>query len=291
MRLMNKIGSVDNTLKIIEENDFNIKKKFGQNFIIDQNVLNNIVNASKITENTCVIEIGPGLGSLTELMLKKAKKVLAFEIDKDLIPILNNNLGSYDNFTLINEDILNVDIDKYIDEYFPDEVDIALVANLPYYITTPIILKLLSETKRIKTYTMMMQDEVADRICALKNIKDYNALSICIQYRASAKKVLNISRSIFVPKPNVDSAVIRLELYDTPPFKAKNEEFFFKFIRDAFCQRRKTLVNNLKQTGYNKDNVVLVLNKLNIPLEIRSEALSVSDFVRISDMLSAKSIK
>lgn len=291
MRLMNKIGSVDNTLKIIEENDFNIKKKFGQNFIIDQNVLNNIVIASKITENTCVIEIGPGLGSLTELMLKKAKKVLAFEIDKDLIPILNNNLGSYDNFTLINEDILNVDIDKYIDEYFPDEVDIALVANLPYYITTPIILKLLSETKRIKTYTMMMQDEVADRICALKNIKDYNALSICIQYRASAKKVLNISRSIFVPKPNVDSAVIRLELYDTPPFKAKNEEFFFKFIRDAFCQRRKTLVNNLKQTGYNKDNVVLVLNELNIPLEIRSEALSVSDFVRISDMLSAKSIK
>lgn len=291
MRLMNKIGSVDNTLKIIEENDFNIKKKFGQNFIIDQNVLNNIVNASKITGNTCVIEIGPGLGSLTELMLKKAKKVLAFEIDKDLIPILNNNLGSYDNFTLINEDILNVDIDKYIDEYFPDEVDIALVANLPYYITTPIILKLLSETKRIKTYTMMMQDEVADRICALKNIKDYNALSICIQYRASAKKVLNISRSIFVPKPNVDSAVIRLELYDTPPFKAKNEEFFFKFIRDAFCQRRKTLVNNLKQTGYNKDNVVLVLNELNIPLEIRSEALSVSDFVRISDMLSAKSIK
>ena len=138
---------------------------------------------------------------------------------------------------------------------------------------------------------MMMQDEVADRICALKNIKDYNALSICIQYRASAKKVLNISRSIFVPKPNVDSAVIRLELYDTPPFKAKNEEFFFKFIRDAFCQRRKTLVNNLKQTGYNKDNVVLVLNELNIPLEIRSEALSVSDFVRISDMLSAKSIK
>lgn len=291
MRLMNKIGSVDNTLKIIEENDFNIKKKFGQNFIIDQNVLNNIVIASKITENTCVIEIGPGLGSLTELMLKKAKKVLAFEIDKDLIPILNNNLGSYDNFTLINEDILNVDIDKYIDEYFPDEVDIALVANLPYYITTPIILKLLSETKRIKTYTMMMQDEVADRICALKNIKDYNALSICIQYRASAKKVLNISRSIFVPKPNVDSAVIRLELYDTPPFKAKNEEFFFKFIRDAFCQRRKTLVNNLKQTGYNKDNLVLVLNELNIPLEIRSEALSVSDFVRISDMLSAKSIK
>lgn len=288
---MNKIGSVDNTLRIIEENNFSIKKKFGQNFIIDQNVLNSIVSASKINENTCVIEIGPGLGSLTELLIKKAKRVLSFEIDKDLIPILNKNLGAYDNFTLINEDILDVDIDAYLDKYFQGESDIALVANLPYYITTPIILKLLSETKRIKTYTMMMQDEVADRICALKNIKDYNALSICIQYRAKAQKVLNISRNIFVPKPNVDSAVIRLELYDDLPVKATDEKFFFKFIRDAFCQRRKTLVNNLKQTGYNKAIVLEVLSELNIPQEIRSEALSVSDFVHISDMLSAKSIK
>ena len=288
---MNKIGSVDNTLRIIEENNFSIKKKFGQNFIIDQNVLNSIVSASKINENTCVIEIGPGLGSLTELLIKKAKRVLSFEIDKDLIPILNKNLGAYDNFTLINEDILDVDIDAYLDKYFQGESDIALVANLPYYITTPIILKLLSETKRIKTYTMMMQDEVADRICALKNIKDYNALSICIQYRAKAQKVLNISRNIFVPKPNVDSAVIRLELYDDLPVKATDEKFFFKFIRDAFCQRRKTLVNNLKQTGYNKAIVLEVLCELNIPQEIRSEALSVSDFVHISDMLSAKSIK
>ena len=285
MKLMDKIGSVEQTIKIINENDFYIKKKFGQNFIIDQNVLKSIVDASLIDEDTCVVEIGPGLGSLTEVMLKRAKKVMSFEIDKDLIPILNNNLGHYENFILINEDILNVDIDTYLDKYFKDEKKIALVANLPYYITTPIILKLLSETARIRAYTMMMQDEVANRICSKPDVKDYNALSVCIQYRAKASKVLNISRNIFVPKPNVDSAVIRLELYDTPPFKVQNEKFFFKLIRDAFCQRRKTIVNNLKQTGYDKEIVLEALDSLGLPQAIRSEALDVSMFVKLSDYL------
>lgn len=162
---------------------------------------------------------------------------------------------------------------------------IALVANLPYYITTPIILKLLSETTRIKTYTMMMQDEVANRICSKPDVKDYNALSVCIQYRALSSKVLNISRNIFVPKPNVDSAVIRLELFDAPPYKAKDEDFFFKLIRDAFCQRRKTLVNNLKQTGYDKTVVLDALTYLGLPEAIRSEALNVEEFVKLSDYL------
>ncbi len=282
---MEKIGSVEKTLKLINENEFYIKKKFGQNFIIDQNVLNSIVDSSQIDENTCVVEIGPGLGSLTELMLRKAKKVMSFEIDNDLIPILKDNFSSYDNFILINEDILNVNIDEVLDEYFDCETNIALVANLPYYITTPIILKLLSETSRIKTYTMMMQDEVANRICSKPDVKDYNALSICIQYRAKASKVLNISRNIFVPKPNVDSAVIRLELYKELPIKAKDEKHFFRLIRDAFCQRRKTLVNNLKQTGYNKDIVIKALTDLNYSLSIRSEALDVNDFVKLSDYL------
>ena len=282
---MNKIGTVEQTTKIIDSNNFHIKKKFGQNFIIDQNVLTNIVNASQINENTCVIEIGPGLGSLTEVMLKKAKKVMSFEIDNDLIPILSENFKMYDNFTLINKDILDVDIDEYINKYFPLEDNIALVANLPYYITTPIILKLLSETTKIRTYTMMMQDEVADRICSKPDVKDYNALSIAIQYRAKAKKVLNISRHIFVPKPNVDSAVIKLDLYDTPPYKATNEEYFFKFIRDAFYQRRKTLVNNLKSTGYDKEQVIKVLEDLNINLQIRSEALEINEFTEISNRL------
>lgn len=282
---MEKIGSVEKTLKLINDNEFNIKKKFGQNFIIDQNVLNSIVDSSLIDENTCVVEIGPGLGSLTELMLKRAKKVMSFEIDNDLIPILKENFSLYDNFILINEDILNVDINEYLDKYFTSEENIALVANLPYYITTPIILKLLSETSRIKTYTMMMQDEVANRICSKPDVKDYNALSVCIQYRAKASKALNISRNIFVPKPNVDSAVIRLELYNELPVKANNEKHFFRLIKDAFCQRRKTLVNNLKQTGYNKDIVLKVLTDLNISPSIRSEALDVSDFVKLSDYL------
>lgn len=282
---MSKIGTVEQTTKIIDSNHFHIKKKFGQNFIIDQNVLSNIVSSSQIDENTCVIEIGPGLGSLTEVMLKKAKKVMSFEIDKDLIPILNENFKAYDNFILINKDILGVNVDEYINDYFPGEVNIALVANLPYYITTPIILKLLSETTKIRSYTMMMQDEVADRICSKPDVKDYNALSIAIQYRAKAKKVLNISRHIFVPKPNVDSAVIKLDLYDNPPYKAINEEFFFKFIRDAFYQRRKTLINNLKSTGYDKEVVVKVLNELNINLQIRSEALEIEEFTKISNRL------
>lgn len=282
---MDKIGTVEQTSKILNQNDFFIKKKFGQNFIIDQNVLSNIVAASGIDDDTCVVEVGPGLGSLTEHMLKKAKKVMSFEIDNDLIPILTANFKDYDNFVLINKDILSVNINEYLDEYFKGETKIALVANLPYYITTPIILKLLEETDRIRTYTMMMQDEVADRICSKPDVKDYNALSIAIQYRATAKKVLNISRNIFVPKPNVDSAVIKLSLYDKTPYSVTNEKFFFKFIRDAFHQRRKTLVNNLKETGYNKEDVLAVLEKLNLNPAIRSEALAISMFVEIANML------
>lgn len=283
---MKKIGTVEETTKLIKNNEFFIKKKFGQNFIIDQNVLQNIVEASLIDEDTCVVEIGPGLGSLTEVMLKKAKKVMSFEIDKDLIPILKDNFKEYDNFILINEDILNVNINEYIDRYFEGETKISLVANLPYYITTPIILKLLSETKKIRSYTMMMQDEVADRICSKPLVKDYNALSVAIQYRAKAKKVLNISRNIFVPKPNVDSAVIRLDLYENSPYQIDNEEFFFKLIRDAFCQRRKTLVNNLKTCGYDKDLILNALEKLNINPQVRSEALSVEELTSLSKLLS-----
>lgn len=283
---MNKIGSVEKTTKLLNENDFQIKKKFGQNFIIDQNILNNIVDAANLDDETDVIEVGPGLGSLTELLLKKARRVMSFEIDDDLIPILKNNFKDMSNFILVHNDILKVDINEEIKKHFEDSKRIVLVANLPYYITTPIILKLLCETKLIKSYTMMMQDEVADRICSLENKKDYNALSIAIQYRCSAKKVLKISRNIFIPKPNVDSAVVRLDLYETPKYQNVDEAFFFKLIRDAFFQRRKTLVNNLKQTGYNKELVLDALKKLNLNESIRSEALSINDFINLANLLN-----
>ena len=282
---MNKIGTEGTTSRILNEKNFHIKKHFGQNFIIDQNVLKCITDVSLVDNDTCVIEIGPGLGSLTEYLLKTAKKVLAFEIDKDLIPILKENFSDYDSFYLENKDILEVDINSYIDKYFPNEKKIYLVSNLPYYITTPIILKLLSETKRILSYTLMMQDEVANRICSKPDVKDYNALSVVIQYRARASKQLFISRNIFIPKPNVDSAVIRLDLYDNPPYSVKDEAYFFKLIRDAFCQRRKTLVNNLKSQGYNKDKVLKALEELGLNVSIRSEALSIDDFVNFANRL------
>ncbi|MCR5786849.1 MAG: 16S rRNA (adenine(1518)-N(6)/adenine(1519)-N(6))-dimethyltransferase RsmA [Acholeplasmatales bacterium] len=280
----NFTGTMESITRLLKTNDFFIKKKFGQNFITDQNVLKGIVDAADI-EDCDVIEIGPGLGSLTVHILEKAHSLVSYEIDNDLIPILTDLFKDYDNFTLVNQDILSVNIDEEIKSHFDGKHKICLVANLPYYITTPIILKLLSETDKIRSYTMMMQEEVADRICSKPSVKDYNSLSVCIQYRAHASKVLRISRNIFIPRPNVDSAVIRLDLYDESPYKTKYEEYFFKLIRDAFCQRRKTLVNNLKQTGYDKERVLAFLHENNFNDAVRSEQLSVQDFVKLTEFL------
>jgi len=282
--MKSKSGTIEAIQSLLKENDFFIKKKFGQNFITDQNVLNNIVEAADI-KDCDVIEIGPGLGSLTCHLLEEAHSVVAYEIDDDLIPILTDLFKEYDNFTLVHNDILKVDIDKELGERFDGKHKICLVANLPYYITTAIILKLLEETDKIKSYTMMMQDEVADRICSKPDVKDYNSLSVAIQYRAKANKVLKISRNIFIPKPNVDSAVIRLDLYDVSPYKTKYEKEFFKLIRDAFQQRRKTLVNNLKNAKYDKDKVLNYIHKKGFNEAVRSEQLSVSDFKELIEYL------
>ncbi len=284
---MNKIGSSSFVDKAIKDNNFNIKKKFGQNFLTDQNVLTNIVDVSLVDKDINVIEIGPGLGALTEHLCKKAKKVLCYEIDKDLIPILEQNLKAFDNYKVINQDILEVDINQDIIDYF-DSSPIYLVANLPYYITTPIILGLLEKTTLIRRYVMMMQDEVANRICARSDIKDYNALSIAIQYRASAKKELNVSRNVFIPKPNVDSAVISLNLYNELPYKANNEEHFFKLIRASFAQRRKTLVNNLLLLGIDREVITMMFNELKININSRGESLTVKNFVDMSNYLTQK---
>ena len=206
--MQNKIGNKAFIDKTLNDNNLYAKKKFGQNFLKDQNILSNIISAADLDKDTLVIEIGPGLGALTERLCQAAGFVLAYEIDSDLIPILNENLKEYDNFEIINKDILEVNINEDINEYKIDFKKISLVANLPYYITTPIILGLLSKTDLIKKYIMMMQVEVADRICGKPKTKDYNALSIAIGYRAKATKCFNVPRTVFIPEPNVDSAVI-----------------------------------------------------------------------------------
>lgn len=283
--MQNKIGTKAFVDKALNENKLYAKKKFGQNFLTDQNILSNIVSASECNKDSLVIEIGPGLGALTELLCESAGFVLAYEIDKDLIPVLNKNLNQFDNYEIINKDILEVDINSDIEKYKKDYKNIILVANLPYYITTPIILGLLSKTNLIKRYVMMMQVEVADRICGKPKTKDYNALSIAIGYRALASKCFNVSRKVFIPEPNVDSAVIKLDLYDNPPYKAKDEGLFFTLIREAFSQRRKTLINNLSN-NYAKELILKMLDEFNIKSNVRSEELTIANFVDFSNFIS-----
>ena len=283
--MQNKIGTKAFVDKALNENKLYAKKKFGQNFLTDQNILSNIVSASECNKDSLVIEIGPGLGALTELLCESAGFVLAYEIDKDLIPVLNKNLNQFDNYEIINKDILEVDINSDIEKYKKNYKNFILVANLPYYITTPIILGLLSKTNLIKRYVMMMQVEVADRICGKPKTKDYNALSIAIGYRALASKCFNVSRKVFIPEPNVDSAVIKLDLYDNPPYKAKDEELFFTLIREAFSQRRKTLINNLSN-NYAKELILKMLDEFNIKSNVRSEELTIANFVDFSNFIS-----
>ena len=279
-----KVGNKNYINKQILENDFKIKKKFGQNFLTDQNILNEIVESADLNNEVAVIEIGPGLGSLTERLVSKAGFVLCYEIDDEVIPLLKKNLSDYNNYCVINKDILDVDINLDIDNYLKDYKKIYVVANLPYYITTPIILGLLSKTDKIDRYVMMMQKEVADRICGKPKTKDYNALSIAIQYRCEAKKIINVPRTVFIPSPNVDSAIVRLNKYIEKPYKTLNEEFFFEFIRLCFSQRRKTLLNNLSNK-YEKDEILKMLKSLNIKENVRSEELDINDFINLSDYI------
>lgn len=276
-----KIGNQAFINKTLNENNLSAKKKFGQNFLTDQNILTQIVNAAELDKETAVIEIGPGLGSLTERLCEEAGFVLCYEIDKDLIELLKNNLSNYNNYEVVNADILDVNINLDIEEKLKDYKKIYVVANLPYYITTPIILGLLTKTKLITRYVMMMQLEVADRICGKPKTKDYNALSIAVEYRAKAIKVCKVPRTVFIPSPNVDSAVVKLDLYKEKKYDVKNEEFFFDFVRLCFTQRRKTLVNNLS-SKYNKTDILEILNNLGISLTVRSEELDINDFISLA---------
>lgn len=280
---MKKIGTVSTTKTAIEKHDFHIKKKFGQNFLTDQNILRKIVTIPTITSETLVVEIGPGLGSMTELLLEKAKHVLAYEIDSDLIPILKEHFKG-DNLTLKNQDILKSNIDEDITNLDMAFDNVVLVANLPYYITTPIIMKVLEESSLIKQLTVMMQLEVARRFTSKPSTKDYNSLSVVIQFKTNASLALKVPKSVFIPAPNVDSAIVKLDVKDTVSLMPNDLEVFFKLVRTAFTQRRKTLTNNLS-SGFHIPKAELneKLVMLGYSATVRAESLSVEEFIYLSN--------
>ncbi|WP_017754910.1 16S rRNA (adenine(1518)-N(6)/adenine(1519)-N(6))-dimethyltransferase RsmA [Calidifontibacillus oryziterrae] len=274
------------TKAILEKHGFSFKKSLGQNFLIDLNILNRIVDFAELTENSGAIEIGPGIGALTEQLAKRAKKVVAFEIDGRLLPILKETLNPYPHVKVIHNDVLKVNVSEVIKSEFEADQDLMVVANLPYYVTTPIIMKLLSERLPIRGMVVMLQKEVADRISASPGTKDYGSLSIAIQYYTNAKTVMIVPKTVFMPQPNVDSAVIRLTRREKPPVEVVNEEFFFEVVRASFAQRRKTIFNNLASFfngQLEKKQVEEVLVYAQIDPKRRGETLAIQEFAVLSD--------
>lgn len=271
---------VERTKTILKDKQLYAKKMLGQNFLIDKKVLETIIDNSGVTKDYNVIEIGPGIGSLTEFLALNAGKVLAYEIDNDMIEILKDTLSPYDNVKIKNIDILEADIMKDIEEYFGKTHKVMVIANLPYYITTPIIFKLL-ETTNIETFIFMVQKEVGKRLTGKPKTKDYNALSVYMQYKTNSKIFANVGKNSFFPEPNVDSVLLKVEVVKND-YNVKNEGKFVKFIRACFAQRRKTLVNNLSD-AYNlsKDEIIKTLEKFNYNTSIRAEELSLDDIVFI----------
>lgn len=275
------------TREIISKYSFAFQKKFGQNFLIDANIVENIVSSAGITKEDFVLEIGPGIGTMTQYLCEAAGQVVAVEIDKMLIPILEETLSEYDNVEVINEDVLKVDIKALADEKNGGR-PIKVVANLPYYITTPIIMGLFESGVPIESITIMVQKEVADRMQTGPGTKDYGALSLAVQYYAQAKVVLNVSASCFMPKPNVDSAVIKLVRHKEPAVDVKDDKLMFKIIRASFNQRRKTLVNGLKNSSelsFSKEQIVSAIEAIGKPETIRGEALTLEEFAMLSNEL------
>lgn len=261
----------------LKENNFTFKKKFGQNFIVDKNIIHSIIKKSEIDKDTLVIEIGPGAGSLTNALGEVAKNVIAYEIDESVKPILEKNIHS--NTKIIYDDFLKRNILKDVKEF--EYQKLYVVANLPYYITTPIIIKLIEDKIDIDKIVVMVQKEVGNRFKARPNTKEYNSLSIFLNYYYNVEKILDVSKNVFIPKPNVDSIVVSLTKKEKTPLK--NEELFFKLIRDSFKQKRKTLKNNLK--GYDLDKIEKILKKHNLDLQVRAEALPIEIFIEISNNL------
>ena len=284
---MPTLGNPTGTIEILKKYHFNFQKRFGQNFLIDSNILNKIVEAAEITKDDCVLEIGPGIGTMTQYLAESAREVVAVEIDKSLIPILKDTLSPYQNVTVINEDILKLDINELVREKNQGK-PVKVVANLPYYITTPIIMGLFENHVPLKSITIMVQKEVADRMQVGPGTKDYGALSLAVQYYARPQVVTYVSPACFIPKPNVGSAVIRLDRYEKPPVEAVDEAFLFAVIRAAFNQRRKTLVNglsNAKELGVSRQQAEDALAELGLSKTIRGEALTLREFALLSNIL------
>lgn len=287
---MATLGIPQNTIAVLQKHHFNFQKRYGQNFLIDTGVLDRIVAAAEITKEDCVLEIGPGIGTMTQYLAENAGEVIAVEIDKALIPILKETLAAYDNVTVLNEDILKVDINQIVEERNAGK-PVKVVANLPYYITTPIIMGLFESHVPLKSITIMVQKEVAERMQVGPGTKDYGALSLAVQYYARPEIVANVPPNCFIPRPNVGSAVIRLTRYEEPPVHAEDEAFLFSLIRASFNQRRKTLVNglsNAKELGISKEQAAQTLEDMGLPATIRGEALSLAQFAELSNRLKAK---
>lgn len=281
----NRLGNPRNTIEVIQKYEFAFQKKFGQNFLIDTHVLDKIIRAAGVTKEDMVLEIGPGIGTMTQCLAEAAGRVVAVEIDSNLIPILKDTLKDYDNITVINEDILKVDIKKLAEEYNGGR-PIKVVANLPYYITTPIIMGLFESEVPIDNITVMVQKEVADRMQTGPGSKDYGALSLAVQYYAEPYIVANVPPNCFIPRPNVGSAVIRLTRHQKPPVEVKDSGLMFRLIRASFNQRRKTLqngLNNSSELHYSKEQIARAIESLGVPATVRGEALTLEQFARLAN--------
>ena len=281
------------TRNILNKYDLKANKRFGQNFLIDDNILNRIVDVSNITNEDFVIEIGPGLGNLTEYLLKKAKHVLLVEIDRNMIEVINDRFKEFNNYTLVNNDILKLDIDSKIKEIENDSNQkfsgVKVVANLPYYITTPIIFKLLQDENKIQTITVMVQKEVAERMVANKGGKDYGILTLMVQFLSDANIEFTVPKEAFIPAPNVTSTIITLKKQKR--YVVKNEKIYTSLVHSSFAKRRKTLINSLTSTNFNnldKESLTNILTSLGIDQNIRAEQLDIEDFIKIADYIEEK---
>ena len=284
---MAELGNFKNTMEIIQKYGFAFQKKFGQNFLIDTHVLEKIIRAAGVTKEDMVLEIGPGIGTMTQYLAENARQVVAVEIDNNLIPILGETLKDYDNVTVINEDILKVDI-RGLAEKYNNGRPIKVVANLPYYITTPIIMGLFESDVPIDNITVMVQKEVADRMQVGPGTKDYGALSLAVQYYAEPYIVANVPPNCFIPRPNVGSAVIRLTRHQNPPVQTENPKLMFALIRASFNQRRKTLqngLNNSSEISFSKEVIAEAIESLGVPATVRGEALTLEQFAQLANFL------